>query len=311
MRSARFLAPRIFPGDEHADLRRAFVERRSSADRGGFLAALRGFVGWSITDRLGEIERRRWWSPRSTTTPRSRARGSGRPAYHGQSWWSSPSHSTFFNRSPVRRRGRKFCGNADFPATLSSQRSDLRIQLLCDGAPEMWNLLEDGFTSEKFEEDIEQLVDFPHLVSKLSAAAKVIAEAGTEEETVNRWKLKLFNRDNGAIEILEELIASGMDEGVTDDNPVHAAISYLHNHGKEGDRMNYARARRLGLAIGSGNVEVTCKSLFELRLKRCGARWKTETGQHIVQLRALALSDRWGRAIELTLRPRSRAVRAA
>ncbi len=53
---ARFLAPRFFPGDEHAELRRAFVERWSAADRHGFLAALRGFVGWSVADRLGEIE---------------------------------------------------------------------------------------------------------------------------------------------------------------------------------------------------------------------------------------------------------------
>ncbi len=53
---ARFLAPRFFPGAEHAELRQAFVERWSAADRHGFLAALNGFIGWSVTDRLGEIE---------------------------------------------------------------------------------------------------------------------------------------------------------------------------------------------------------------------------------------------------------------
>jgi hypothetical protein len=95
------------------------------------------------------------------------------------------------------------------------------------------------------------------------------------------------------------------------DHPVHPAITYLQSHSADADRVNYARARRLGLALGSGNVEATCKSLFEIRMKRCAARWKEETGQHIVQLRALAISDRWEPAIELTLRPLRKTVRAA
>lgn len=102
-----------------------------------------------------------------------------------------------------------------------------------------------------------------------------------------------------------------MDEGPGAGHPVHAVITYLQSHHEKADRMNYAKARQLGLPLGSGNVEATCKSLFEMRLKRCGARWKNETGQHIVLLRALALSDRWGRAVELTLRPLRKAVRLA
>lgn len=197
-------------------------------------------------------------------------------------------------------------------STLVSKRRDLKIELICDGAPEMWNLLEAGFTRERFGDELHHLVDLYHLTEKLGAAARVIDGGAAAGARLGRWKLRLLNRNSAATEILEELLATGKDrEFIGEEQPVHAAITYLKTHSQDADRMNYARARRLGLALGSGNVEATCKSLFEVRLKRCGSRWKEETGQHIVQLRALALSDRWGPAIELTLRPLRRAVRAA
>jgi hypothetical protein len=196
-------------------------------------------------------------------------------------------------------------------ATLRAKQSELKLQLLCDGAPEMWNLLEDGFTP-KFGNDLHRLVDLRHLTEKLGAAAQALdGDAKAAGERLSRWKMTLLNRATAAIDILVELMESGLDEGVGENHPIHAAITYLQTHSAEADRMNYARARRLGLPLGTGNAEATCKSLFEVRMKRCGARWKEETGQHIVQLRALALSDRWGPAIELTLRPLRKAVRAS
>ena len=195
--------------------------------------------------------------------------------------------------------------------TLLSKKPALKLELLCDGAPEMWNLLEEGFPQAKFGDNVHRLVDLHHLTEKLGAAARVIDGPTAAGDRLNRWKMTLLNRASAAREILQELLASGMDEGVGDDHPVHAGITYLESHSVDDDRMNYARARRLGLPLGSGNVEATCKSLFEMRLKRCGSRWKEDTGQHIVQLRALALSDRWGPAIGLTLRPLRMAVRAA
>jgi hypothetical protein len=200
---------------------------------------------------------------------------------------------------------------AEDTKTLVSKRPDLKVELLCDGAPEMWNLLNEGFQGEEQNgRRIYRLVDLHHLLEKLSAAAQAI-EGAAAQQTLRRWKFALLNRRDGAQYIQDELAASGRDEGPGENHPVHAAITYLETHTVQAEHMNYARARRLGLPLGSGNVEATCKSLFEMRLKRCGARWKHETGEHIVQLRALALSDRWGPAVELVLRPLRHAVRVA
>jgi len=48
-----------------------------------------------------------------------------------------------------------------------------------------------------------------------------------------------------------------------------------------------------------------------MRPRSCGPGWKEEAGQHIVQLRALALSDRWSPVLERALLPLRRLVRTA
>jgi hypothetical protein len=87
--------------------------------------------------------------------------------------------------------------------------------------------------------------------------------------------------------------------------PVEAAIRYFR---ARLERMNYADARRQGLPIGSGNVEATCKSLVTVRMNRPGARWKHPTGDEVLQLRALQLSDRWAPAVQRATRPRAKPV---
>jgi hypothetical protein len=46
-------------------------------------------------------------------------------------------------------------------------------------------------------------------------------------------------------------------------------------------------------------------------MKRPGSRWKEETGQHILDLRSLVLSNRWDAAMDLTLAPLRAHVRTA
>ena len=189
------------------------------------------------------------------------------------------------------------------------QQPDLEVVALADGAHENWELL--GSVVSEYLDDRKtwQILDLWHVLEKLGAASRVINGGGKSKAELKRWHMMLLNSSSAASRILAELKGSGCENvAVGDKKPVHEAITYLTYHK---DRMDYAAARKAGLPIGSGYVEATCKSLFELRLKRPGSRWKERTGLHIVHLRALALSDRWGQAIHLVLKPLARSVRRA
>lgn len=193
----------------------------------------------------------------------------------------------------------------DDALAMLGQRADLRLVLLCDGAPEMWNLLRSAVPAGI---EHEEYLDFYHTVEKLAPAAKAMFGEGANAAT-QRWKLALLNRHGAAMQILTELVQSGKEDVLLDGaRPVHEAITYLRNNTA---KMHYRAARERGLPIGSGNVEATCKTLVGVRMKRCGSRWKVDTGEHVIQLRALALSDRWAEAMALTLRPPRVSIRPA
>jgi hypothetical protein len=193
---------------------------------------------------------------------------------------------------------------------LLTQQPGLTVVVLTDGAPELHGLLDRALAAHApAARNVVRLVDFWHLMEKLGAAALLLAAASEVPALRERWKLALLNRPGAAWRIAAELHESGKEDVVVGDaKPVHEALTYLENHG---ERMHYAEARAAGLPIGSGNVEATCKSLVGLRLKRPGSRWKEETGQHVLDLRALVLSDRWDAAMQLTLAPLRTQVRRA
>jgi hypothetical protein len=193
--------------------------------------------------------------------------------------------------------------------TLLRKQPVLGVILLADGAPELWKLLTGSLNAETLGVPVRQLVDLWHLLEKLGSAARLLYGEAQGQTVLHGWRLRLLNRTGSVAEILQELHASGKENlTVGTSRPVHEAITYLENHQT---RMNYAAARRRGFPVGSGNVEATCKSLVAIRMKRPGARWKEETGEHLLNLRALALSDRWETAITRTLQPLRKAIRLA
>lgn len=189
---------------------------------------------------------------------------------------------------------------------LLHKRPRLKLVLLSDGAHDLVAHLATEVAG-RVKREVTQVVDFWHLVEKLAAAAPLLHRDA--ERRLAGWRMRLLNEEHAAGAILRELRASGCeDRRVGDTRPVHDAITYLENHQA---RMNYAAARTAGLPIGSGNTEATCKTLVQVRMKRAGSRWNTTTGRHVLQLRALATSDRWDHAMSLTLQPLRKSVRMA
>jgi hypothetical protein len=218
-------------------------------------------------------------------------------------------HTLRYGRMPQGDIEQLCAGLAAEVRTLLRKRPTLQVMLLADGAPELWTHLDQALNKRTLGVPVHRLVDLWHLLEKLGKAATVLYGEARASTALQTWRLRLLNRWQTLGEIWAELQRSGQqNRAVGASRPVHEAITYLENHRLE---MNYAAARKRGLPVGSGNVEATCKSLVALRMKRPGARWKEETGGQVLQLRALALSDRWEPAMRLTLRPLRKAVRLA
>jgi hypothetical protein len=198
----------------------------------------------------------------------------------------------------------------DVLALRAQRHEELPVILLADGAPELWNLFARHLSCETLGVKPIELVDAWHALEYVAAAARLLESRGKAwPGSFRRWRTWLLTQPGGVERVLEALRRAGLRDAQDESGgrPVGDAIRYLEERSA---RMNYAAAREAGLPIGSGAVEATCKSLVTLRMKRPGSRWKPTTGNEILQLRALQLSDRWDAAIPRVLEPLRRPVHA-
>jgi hypothetical protein len=218
-------------------------------------------------------------------------------------------HTIRYGRMP-KGDVRGLCrGLARDVTAMRAQRPELTVVYLTDGATEFETLYEQHLAIP-LGPDVVSLVDFWHAAEYLGAAAKVFEiKRKAKPGQFRRWRRALKHDEGAAAQIVEQLEQSGLEKVMLDGvRPVEAAIRYFR---ARLGRMDYAGARRRGLPIGSGNVEATCKSLVTVRMKRPGARWKHTTGDEVMQLRALQLSDRWASAVQRATRPLAKPVQIA
>lgn len=214
-------------------------------------------------------------------------------------------HTTRFAQMP---------GNDPLEGVIALMRAEARIAFqhaphltlhrVGDGAPEVWNLLDE--VTKNIDKPHYDVIDFHHVAGKVGSAARLVYGEAEGSARMDMWA-PMLKRESKAIEsIHDDLMASGHSAVSEAEGPVYDALTYIQ---RNSERMNYADAIAKGFPIGSGIVESTAKSLIEGRMKRPGARWKIRTGDHVLQMRALAHSDRWEDAINMALKPLRGSIR--
>jgi hypothetical protein len=162
-----------------------------------------------------------------------------------------------------------------------------RRAFLGDGQAWNWSIQEEHF------QDFVPITDFVHPLGYIYNAAKAIAPQGC-------WAVYLKAATacwQGRVdEFLEELRAwltdhPAPDKSLPDQDPravVQRAITYLENNQA---RMNYPDYRRQGLPTSTSAIESLIKEI-NYRVKGTEKFWnRPEGAEHILQIRAAALSD--------------------
>ena len=132
------------------------------------------------------------------------------------------------------------------------------------------------------------LCDFFHVSEYWGAAA-----ASCRAQAPDRWRRTQQDRlKRGALGKVMEALAEHLEPaGTPEENaPVRNGHRYLTNRT---DCLDYPRALKLGLPIGSGMIESGHRQVLQARLKKAGTAWLVEHADQIANLRVLRANRQW------------------
>ena len=158
-----------------------------------------------------------------------------------------------------------------------------QIHALGDGAE--WIRLQ---THEVFGPQGTFLCDYFHVSEYLGAAA-----LSCRPKAPQRWRRTQQDRlKRGALGKVIDALAEHLEPMDAPDElaPVRNGHRYLSNRT---DCLDYPRALRLGLPIGSGMIESGHRHVLQARLKKAGTAWLIPNADLIANLRVLRANGQW------------------
>ena len=134
------------------------------------------------------------------------------------------------------------------------------------------------------------ILDFLHVLEKLWKAAYVFHDQGSEEAQDWVWLRAYWILHGDVSQVVKGLRQMATKRKLRGQarKTILSVARYLYNNRT---RMRYNEYLAAGLPIASGAVEGACKNLVKDRMERSGMRWKEDSAEAMLKLRATYLSD--------------------
>ncbi len=174
-------------------------------------------------------------------------------------------------------------------AQVQARYPPARHVVLSAGATWPWQFIEAPYP------DALGILDFWHAAPHLAEAGDALcgsAPSSAKTAWLERWRTTLRDEPHGVAGVIRTLISqcNSATLRAAARQGVATHLSYFRQHAEP---RQYAAYTAAGVPIGSGVTEAGCKERLKARFCRRGMRGKRDTGDAILQLRALRLSTQW------------------
>lgn len=149
---------------------------------------------------------------------------------------------------------------------------------------------------------VTRVVDYFHASERLTLIADAIKFPGGSQER-QKWLHRmqsLLLDEGGHGRVLRSIAAQRNQHGYSKHkaDDAHEAERYIRRYRRF---MNYAALQASDYPIGSGIIESACKQAVSQRMKLAGMRWRKQSGQHVMTLRAILMSGVWDKVFNAYL----------
>jgi hypothetical protein len=164
----------------------------------------------------------------------------------------------------------------------------IRLGIIGDGAPWIWNRCKEIFPSAK------EILDYYHCSEYVHGVAN--AHYGKETREARQWCEATLTR---IYYDCHEDVLSSLGKMKAQNQEVQDKIDTFYNYlAKHGKKMNYDSAKRGGYHIGSGAIESANKFISHTRLKRSGAWWYIKYANNILKIRCAKYNGTYDKIVE-------------